>query len=54
MLKAHEEVCSAIGSGDGDAAEAAMRRHMGDSLVYLERHYRSVMDERLSWEMFGA
>jgi GntR family transcriptional regulator, transcriptional repressor for pyruvate dehydrogenase complex len=54
VLQAHEGVCTAIESGDGDAAEAAMRRHMDDTYTYFEKHYQRQMDETLSWEMYGT
>jgi DNA-binding FadR family transcriptional regulator len=54
VWQAHHAVCVAIESGDGDKAEAAMRKHMDDTLSYFERHYQRQMDEVLSWEMYGT
>jgi DNA-binding FadR family transcriptional regulator len=53
VWQAHDEVCIGIESGEGDKAEAAMRKHMDDTLRYFERHYQRQMDEVLSWEMYG-
>ena len=54
VWQAHEAVCAVIESGDGVAAEAAMRRHMDDTLRYFERHYPRQMDEVIRWEMYGV
>ena len=54
VWQAHDEVCIGIESGVGDKAEAAMRKHMDDTLSYFERHYHRQMDEVLSWEMYGT
>lgn len=54
VWQAHDEVCIGIESGVGATAEAAMRKHMDDTLAYFERHYQRQMDEILSWEMYGA
>jgi DNA-binding FadR family transcriptional regulator len=53
VWQAHEEVRIGIESGDGEKAEAAMRKHMDETLRYFERHYQRQMDEVLSWEMYG-
>jgi len=53
-VKAHEQVCAAIEAGDPRAAHDAMRRHMADTLVYFEHTYGSIMDEVLTWEMYGT
>jgi DNA-binding FadR family transcriptional regulator len=54
VWQAHEDVCVGIESGSGDRAEAAMRKHMDDTLQYFERHYQRQMDAVLSWEMYGT
>lgn len=54
VWQAHDLVCKGIESGDGAIAEAAMRKHMDDTLAYFERHYQRQMDEVLSWEMYGT
>ncbi|HEY3603023.1 MAG TPA: FCD domain-containing protein [Sporichthyaceae bacterium] len=53
VWQAHEEVCRSIESGVGIDAEAAMRKHMDDTRAYFERHYQPLMDEVLTWEMYG-
>jgi DNA-binding FadR family transcriptional regulator len=53
VWQAHEEVCRGIESGVGTVAEAAMRKHMDDTRAYFERHYQPLMDEVLTWEMYG-
>lgn len=53
VWQAHDEVCIGIESGQGDKAEAAMLKHMDDTLQYFSRHYQRQMDEVLSWEMYG-
>lgn len=54
VWQAHDAVCVGIESGEGERAEAAMQKHMDDTLSYFERHYRRQMDEILSWEMYGT
>jgi DNA-binding FadR family transcriptional regulator len=54
VWQAHDEVCIGIESGEGDKAEAAMRKHMDDTLRYFERNYQHQMDQILSWEMYGT
>ncbi|MGQ0624634.1 MAG: FadR/GntR family transcriptional regulator [Sporichthyaceae bacterium] len=54
VWRAHENVAEAIASGDPQVAEEAMRKHMDDTRVYFERHYASLMDQVLSWEMYGT
>jgi DNA-binding FadR family transcriptional regulator len=53
VWQAHEEVCRSIESGVGTAAEEAMRKHMDDTRAYFERNYQPLMDEVLTWEMYG-
>jgi GntR family transcriptional regulator, transcriptional repressor for pyruvate dehydrogenase complex len=54
VWQAHDRVVIGIESGDGEKAEAAMRKHMDDTLQYFERHYKRQLDEALSWEMYGT
>lgn len=54
VIKAHKAICEAIQAGDAEAASEAMRLHMADTLVYFERKYHAVMDESLTWEMYGS
>lgn len=53
VWQAHDEVCNGIESGDPAQAEAAMRKHMDDTRTYFEKNYRHLMDETLTWEMYG-
>ncbi|MGI5242242.1 FadR/GntR family transcriptional regulator [Dactylosporangium sp. CA-139066] len=54
VLAAHERVWKAVEAGDASAAHEAMREHMEETLTYFERKYGSVMDEVLTWEMYGT
>lgn len=53
VWQAHDEVCNGIESGDPTQAEVAMRKHMDDTRTYFEKNYRHLMDEVLTWEMYG-
>lgn len=50
----HEEICEAIEEGDEERSREAMSRHMSETRAYLERKYPKVMDEVLTWAMFGG
>jgi len=49
----HDEICDAIDDGDPERAREVMVRHMGETREYLERKYPKVLDQVLTWEMFG-
>lgn len=51
---AHDEVCRAIESGVGSSAEAAMRKHMDDTLIYFEKNFQHLLDAVLSWDLYGT
>ena len=53
VWQAHDEVCAGIESGDPAQAQAAMQKHMDDTRTYFEKNYRHLMDEVLTWEMYG-
>jgi len=50
----HDELCDAIEDGDDERAREVMSRHMRETREYLERKYPKVMDQVLTWEMFGS
>jgi len=54
VAKAHRAIYEAVQAGDTEAAAEAMRQHMADTLTYFDRRYRSVIDETLTWEMYGS
>ncbi|MFJ8816548.1 FadR/GntR family transcriptional regulator [Amycolatopsis thermoflava] len=54
VIEAHRRICEAIARGDAEAAAEAMRQHMTDTFVYFERKYHAVLDEPLTWEMYGS
>lgn len=54
VLGHHEKVCSAIERHDPEAASAAMRVHLGATVDYLGSKHPSVMERRLTWEMYGG
>lgn len=49
----HDEICEAIDDGDDERAREIMTRHMSETRGYLERKYPKVLDQVLTWEMFG-
>jgi DNA-binding FadR family transcriptional regulator len=49
----HDEICAAIEAGDPDAARDAMRQHMVETHAFFERKFPKVMDQVLTWEMYG-
>jgi DNA-binding FadR family transcriptional regulator len=54
VIQAHKHIAEAVRLGDTEAAGEAMRQHMADMFVYFERKFRRVMDETLTWEMYGS
>ncbi|MFC9360392.1 FadR/GntR family transcriptional regulator [Rhodococcus sp. NPDC057014] len=49
----HDEICEAIEDGDGDRARDAMSEHMRDTRAFFERKHPQVMNQALTWEMYG-
>lgn len=54
VLVHHETVCAAIERHDPDAASAAMRAHLGDTVDYFQAKHGAVMERKLTWEMYGG
>jgi DNA-binding FadR family transcriptional regulator len=50
----HDEVCAAIEAGDPDAAGKAMSRHMVETREFFQRKFPKVMDQQLTWDMYGV
>lgn len=53
VAEVHDEICRAIESGDSDAARDAMTQHMIETHAFFERKFPKVMDQVLTWEMYG-
>jgi DNA-binding FadR family transcriptional regulator len=53
VLDIHAEIAEAIEAGKATEASLAMRRHMSDSAQYFERKYPKVMDQVVTWELYG-
>ncbi|MDV7272470.1 FadR/GntR family transcriptional regulator [Rhodococcus oxybenzonivorans] len=49
----HEQICEAIEDGDSDRARDAMSEHMKETRAFFERKHPKVMDQALSWGMYG-
>ncbi|QYB00391.1 FadR family transcriptional regulator (plasmid) [Rhodococcus sp. USK10] len=49
----HDQICEAIEDGDSDRARDAMSEHMRETRTFFERKHPKVMDQPLSWEMYG-
>lgn len=54
VLNHHELICVSVERHDPEAARAAMKAHMQETLVYYDHKYASVMDRVLTWEMYGG
>lgn len=54
VLEHHEKICAAVERHDPEAARAAMRAHMQETLEYYDHKYSQVMDRVLTWEMYGG
>jgi GntR family transcriptional regulator, transcriptional repressor for pyruvate dehydrogenase complex len=50
ILKAHENIYQAIESGDADASEALMRKHIDEYVRYAKRKFPEVLDEVIQWD----
>jgi GntR family transcriptional repressor for pyruvate dehydrogenase complex len=50
VAKEHVRIADAIAARDPDAAEAAMRAHIGDFAAYLKKKYPDVVDAALRWD----
>lgn len=53
VLRAHDDVCTAIERRDTDAARQLMTLHMENFRLYLERNYPELLERRLSWSDFA-
>ncbi|QTJ70276.1 FadR family transcriptional regulator (plasmid) [Rhodococcus sp. ZPP] len=49
----HDQICEAIEDGDADRARVAMAEHMAETRAYFERKHPKVMNQALTWEMYG-
>lgn len=49
IVKIHTKIANAIIDGDGDAAEAAMRRHMAKTVEDFRSRHPSLVDEIVRW-----
>jgi GntR family transcriptional regulator, transcriptional repressor for pyruvate dehydrogenase complex len=54
VLEAHRTIADAVAAADPGASEKAMRRHLEDTLRYLEKRYPKVLEQRLRWEHHGG
>jgi len=49
----HNEICEAVEDGDSDRARDAMSEHMKETRTFFERKHPKVMNQTLTWEMYG-
>lgn len=54
VAEIHEQICEAIEDGDADRARDTMARHMVETRDFFERKFPKVMDQVLTWEMYGT
>jgi DNA-binding FadR family transcriptional regulator len=50
ILKAHEDIFSALSSHDADAAEQQMQRHVKAYVDYATKRYPDLMDQVIAWD----
>jgi DNA-binding FadR family transcriptional regulator len=50
ILKAHENIYTAISNRDPQEAEALMRRHIDEYVRYAERKFPEVLDHVIQWD----
>lgn len=50
---AHADIYQGIVARDYDLAHAAMSEHISAALTYFEKHYRTLLDQSLSWEHYA-
>ncbi|NLD86383.1 MAG: FadR family transcriptional regulator, partial [Actinomycetales bacterium] len=49
----HEDIYRAIADGDGDAAADLMSQHITDHTTYLEKRFRSALEQPIRWDLGG-
>lgn len=49
----HEEIYTAIADRDADAAAGLMARHISDHTTYLEKRFRSALQQPIRWDLGG-
>lgn len=47
----HEEIYRAVADGDGDAAAELMAQHINDHTTYLEKRFRSALEQPIRWDL---
>jgi GntR family transcriptional repressor for pyruvate dehydrogenase complex len=50
IIKAHREILAALAAHDADAAEDAMRSHIGEYFTYVKRKFPEVLTQPVTWE----
>lgn len=53
VAEIHDQICEAIEDEDAERASATMRQHMKETRAYFERKHPKVLDETLTWELYG-
>lgn len=53
VLAVHELICRTVEAGQPAEAAEAMRRHVAESAAYFETKYPNVMQQVVTWEMYG-
>lgn len=53
ILNAHRKISRAIAEHDATTAEEAMRKHIQEYVVYAERKFPEVLDQRVTWAAVG-
>jgi GntR family transcriptional repressor for pyruvate dehydrogenase complex len=54
VAKVHDDICRAIETRDADGARDAMAEHMVETHAFFQRKFPKIMDETLTWEMYGG
>ncbi|WP_082976570.1 FadR/GntR family transcriptional regulator [Nocardia sp. 852002-20019_SCH5090214] len=54
VAEIHEQICEAIEDCDSDRARDVMSQHMAETRAFFERKFPKVMDQALTWEMYGS
>jgi GntR family transcriptional repressor for pyruvate dehydrogenase complex len=54
VLEVHRAISEAVADRDPVLAECRMREHIDSYVAYLERHHRTLLDQRLRWEDVAA
>jgi GntR family transcriptional regulator, transcriptional repressor for pyruvate dehydrogenase complex len=54
VVDAHRAIAEAVASADPGASRQAMQDHMDNTLLYFQKRYPQVLDQKLKWDHFGG